>query len=75
MGSLTSSLNHLSNGVAYAPAIGDDLSLDYFLADMTGDGMPDQVSIKNGQVVYYPNLGNGHFGESDNYGKCTRNRL
>jgi RHS repeat-associated protein len=53
----------LSNGVAYAPTIGDNLSLDYFLADMTGDGLPDQVRIKNGRVEYYPNLGNGHFGE------------
>ena len=54
----------ISNGVAYAPTIGDNLSLDYFLADMTGDGLPDQVRIRNGRVEYYPNLGNGHFGEA-----------
>ena len=53
----------VSNGTAYAPTIGDDLSLDYFLADMTGDGLPDQVRIRNGRVEYFPNLGNGHFGE------------
>jgi len=53
----------LSNGVAYAPTIGNDLALDYFMADMTGDGLPDQVRIKNGRVEYFPNLGNAHFGE------------
>ncbi|MBX2968267.1 MAG: hypothetical protein KF803_02765 [Cyclobacteriaceae bacterium] len=53
----------VSNGVAHAPTIGDNLALDYFQADMTGDGLPDQVRIKNGRVEYYPNLGNGHFGE------------
>jgi RHS repeat-associated protein len=54
----------ISNGILYAPTIGDNLALDYFLADMTGDGLPDQVRIKNGRVEYYPNLGNGHFGEA-----------
>ena len=54
----------ISNGVAYAPTIGDNIALDYFQADMTGDGLPDQVRIKNGRVEYYPNLGNGHFGEA-----------
>lgn len=53
----------ISNGVAYAPTIGNNLALDYFLADMTGDGLSDQVRIKNGRVEYYPNLGNGHFGD------------
>jgi RHS repeat-associated protein len=31
-------------------------------ADMTGDGLPDLVRIKNGQVCYWPNLGFGKFG-------------
>ncbi len=53
-----------TNGVAYAPTIGEDHSLDYFLTDMTGDGLPDQVRIQNGRVEYFPNLGNGHFGQS-----------
>ena len=53
-----------SNGALYAPVLGDHLALDYFLADMTGDGLPDQVRILNGQVVYFPNLGNGRFGEA-----------
>lgn len=52
-----------SNGSSYVPTIGNNLSLDYFLTDMTGDGLPDQVRIKNGSVEYYPNLGNGYFGE------------
>jgi RHS repeat-associated protein len=52
-----------SNNGNYAPALGNNLSLDYFMADMTGDGLPDQVCIRNGRVEYYPNLGNGRFGE------------
>jgi len=32
------------------------------LADMTGDGLPDLVRIKNGSVCYWPNLGYGKFG-------------
>lgn len=53
----------VSNGVQFAPTLGDNLPLDYFMADMTGDGLPDQVRIKNGRVEYYPNLGNCRFGE------------
>lgn len=53
-----------SHGTQYAPTLGDNLSLDYFMADMTGDGLSDQVRIKNGRVEYFPNLGNGHFGEA-----------
>ncbi len=52
----------VSDEIAYAPTIGNNLALDYFLADMTGDGLPDQVRINNGRVEYFPNLGNGHFG-------------
>ena len=32
------------------------------LADMTGDGLPDLVRVKNGSVCYWPNLGYGKFG-------------
>src|ERR1051326_7695780 len=32
-------------------------------ADMTGDGLTDIVRIRNGEVVYWPNLGFGRFGE------------
>jgi RHS repeat-associated protein len=33
-----------------------------FLADMSGDGLQDVVRIRNGSVVYWPNLGYGRFG-------------
>ncbi|UII33139.1 insecticidal toxin complex protein [Fulvivirga ulvae] len=33
-----------------------------FLADMSGDGLTDIVSIRNGEISYWPNLGYGHFG-------------
>ena len=33
-----------------------------FLADMTGDGQPDLVRVRSGQVEYFLNLGRGHFG-------------
>ncbi len=51
-----------SNGVSRAPAVGADLRLDYFFADMTGSGLQDQVRVSNGRVEYWPNLGNGRFG-------------
>jgi RHS repeat-associated protein len=34
-----------------------------FLADMTGDGLPDLVRVRSGQVEYWVNLGLGRFGE------------
>ena len=33
-----------------------------FIADMSGDGLPDLVRIRNGEVCYWPNLGYGRFG-------------
>lgn len=54
----------VSDESVYAPMLGDNLLLDYYMADMTGDGLPDQVRIKNGRVEYFPNLGHGHFGEA-----------
>jgi RHS repeat-associated protein len=39
-----------------------------FLADMSGDGLPDIVRIRNGELCYWPNLGYGRFG-----GKITMN--
>jgi RHS repeat-associated protein len=33
------------------------------LADMSGDGLLDLVRIRNGSVVYWPNLGFGRFGK------------
>ena len=32
------------------------------LADMTGDGLPDVVLLRSGNVVYWPNLGHGRWG-------------
>jgi RHS repeat-associated protein len=33
-----------------------------YLADASGDGLRDLVRIRNGEVVYWPNLGYGRFG-------------
>ena len=35
-----------------------------FMADMTGDGLPDIVRVRSGQVEYWVNLGHGRFGEA-----------
>lgn len=32
-------------------------------ADMTGDGMPDLVMLRSRQIVFYPNLGHGRWGD------------
>jgi RHS repeat-associated protein len=32
------------------------------LADLSGDGLTDIVRVRNGEVVYWPNLGYGRFG-------------
>lgn len=52
-----------SNGTSKAPTLGGDPRMNFFFADMTGDGLPDQVRVQNGRVEYWPQLGNGHFGE------------
>jgi RHS repeat-associated protein len=44
------------------PATAADPMLDFFFADMTGDGLSDLVRVQNGRVEYWPSLGNGHFG-------------
>jgi RHS repeat-associated protein len=33
-----------------------------YLADMSGDGLPDVVRVRNGEVAYWPSLGYGRFG-------------
>ncbi|WP_434422040.1 SpvB/TcaC N-terminal domain-containing protein [Nannocystis pusilla] len=33
-----------------------------YFTDMTGDGLADIVRVRNGSVVYWPNLGYGRFG-------------
>ena len=40
----------------------NDTTDTVFLADMTGDGLSDIVRIRNGEIVYWPNIGYGHFG-------------
>ena len=47
-----------------AQTITEDLDLELFFADMTGDGLLDQVRIQNGRVEYWPQLGHGRFGDS-----------
>jgi RHS repeat-associated protein len=43
---------------------GEDPSLAFFFADMNGDGgLLDQVRVSNGRVEYWPQLGQGRFGE------------
>ncbi len=44
------------------PLAAEDPALDFFFADMNGDGLVDMVRIQNGRVEYWPNLGNGRFG-------------
>lgn len=46
------------------PGIGevDFADANTFFADMTGDGMPDLVRVRSGQVEYRMNLGHGRFG-------------
>lgn len=45
-----------------APAVFADGTETLFIADMSGDGLPDLVRIRNGSVVYWPSLGYGRFG-------------
>ncbi|GAB1317049.1 SpvB-domain-containing protein [Madurella fahalii] len=39
-----------------------DVDQSIHLADISGDGMTDLVRIRNGDICYWPNLGNGRFG-------------
>lgn len=41
-----------------------------FFADMSGDGLQDIVRIRNGSVVYWPNLGYGRFGAKVTMGQA-----
>ncbi|WP_372635471.1 SpvB/TcaC N-terminal domain-containing protein [Fodinibius sp.] len=40
----------------------NDATQSIFLADMSGDGLTDLVRIRNGEIVYWPNLGYAKFG-------------
>ncbi len=50
-------------GRGAVPLVAEDLALDFFFADMDGDGLVDLVRVQNGRVEYWPNLGNGIFGQ------------
>lgn len=39
-----------------------DATRSTHVADLSGDGLPDLVRIRNGEVCYWPNLGYGRFG-------------
>lgn len=39
-----------------------DTTESLHLADVTGDGLPDLVRVRNGEVCYWPSLGYGRFG-------------
>lgn len=43
-----------------------------YMADMTGDGLPDLVRVRSGQVEYWVNLGHGRFGERIVLGNSPR---
>ncbi|MGN6109657.1 MAG: SpvB/TcaC N-terminal domain-containing protein, partial [Kofleriaceae bacterium] len=45
------------------PATLEDAALDFYFADMNGDGLPDLVRVQNGRIEYWPNLGNGRFAD------------
>ena len=49
--------------------LADPLTL---FADMTGDGLPDLVQVRSGQVIYRLNLGHGRFGEPVSMGGSPR---
>src|SRR5262249_24138099 len=40
-----------------------DATRSIYLADLSGDGLPDLVRVGNGEVCYWPNLGYGRFGK------------
>ncbi|MCB0076249.1 MAG: VCBS repeat-containing protein [Anaerolineales bacterium] len=69
--------NHGADGWA-TPTISanvPDVSFDdplVFLADMTGDGMPDIVRVRSGAVDYWLNLGHGRFGEQQTMANSPR---
>lgn len=53
-----------ANGTPSPQHIAEDPDLRFFFADMNGDGLVDQVRIQNGRVEYWPQIGNGRFGDA-----------
>lgn len=54
--------DHAAQGPTGAPPLLNDPANDYLFADMTGDGLQDQVLVRSGLVAYWPGLGGGRFG-------------
>jgi outer membrane protein OmpA-like peptidoglycan-associated protein len=52
---------HASEDDGPSPVLGDP-DLAVFLADMTGDGLPDVLCLRPNEVAYWPCLGRGKFG-------------
>lgn len=42
--------------------VSSDPEQSIYLADMSGDGLSDLVRVRNGNVVYWPNMGYANFG-------------
>lgn len=59
-------------GPAGGPPLASDPGVDYLFADMTGDGLADQVLIRPGLVAYWPALGHGRFGRPVVMGNAPR---
>ncbi len=53
-----------SRSAGAARELRPDPALDLIFADMNGDGLPDLVRVENGRIEYWPNLGNGQFGDA-----------
>ena len=49
-----------------------DGSHSLYLADMTGDGLPDLVRVRDGDVRYWPSRGHGRFGPCVVMGNAPR---
>jgi len=52
---------HATEDDGPAPVLSDREAVTFF-ADLTGDGLPDAICVRPGEVVYWPNLGYGKFG-------------
>ena len=50
-------------GASAAP-LDEDPLLNLFLADMNGDGIVDQVRVRDGSVEWWPHSGSGRFGDA-----------
>ncbi len=50
-------------GMGQPPQLAENPNLDFFFADINGDGLLDLVRVQNGRVEYWPQIGNGRFGD------------